>query len=114
MKPLISTTLLLSMVLAAASPLKAHADDRGPVCREPSVVDEITREVIARNYYASVDPDLVTEQWTPDPLVVRCQVCVQSAPYNDLRIGDRIVPLCRPHDFEIQIHPRGFVVRDLQ
>jgi hypothetical protein len=73
---------------------RAPAWERGPVCREPSVVDEITREIRAQAYYSQVDPALITEQPTVAPNVVRCQVCV--------------------HDFEIRIVQAGFVVRDLR
>ncbi len=104
--------LLLLCGVAAFQPTRAA--EHGSVCREPSVVDEIVREIRARNYYASVDPTLVTEQWTADPSVVRCQVCVESAPYDSPMFGDRPVARCVGHDFDIQIEPRGFVVRDLQ
>lgn len=107
-------TLSLLLLLGVAAFQPARAAEHGSVCREPSVVDEIIREIRARNYYASVDPTLVTEQWTGDPRMVRCQVCVESAPYDTPRFGDGPVARCVGHDFEIQIEPRGFVVRDLQ
>jgi hypothetical protein len=96
----------------AAAP--AVAGERGPVCRQPSVVDEMTREVVDRNYYARVNPRLVTETPTPDPAVVRCQVCVQSAPYGTTRFGDQPIRQCLAHGFEVQILHDGFVVRDLK
>lgn len=105
---------LVMLLLLAAGTLPAEAALRGPVCREDSVVDEMTRDIRARNYYSSVDPRLVTEQPTGDPLVVRCQACVASAPYDTLRFGERPIERCLPHEFEVQIKPGGFVVRDLQ
>ena len=84
-----TATLLLLLVLEPA-----FAGERGPVCREELVVDEITREVRASNYYSNVDPRLVTEQPTSDPLVVRCQVCVLSEPYDTIRFGDKSVGRC--------------------
>ncbi len=104
----VATMLLL---LSFGGPALA---ERGPVCREPSVVDEITRQVRARNYYANVDPKLVTEQPTSDPRVVRCQVCVLSAPYNTTRFGDQPVQQCVPTGFEVRTLASGFVVRDLR
>lgn len=92
----------------------AVAWERGPVCREPSVVDEMSREIRARNYYTLVDPALVTEQPTVDPNVVRCQVCVQATPYNMTRFAERPIPQCLAHGFEVRILPAGFVVRDLR
>ncbi len=46
--------------------------------------------------------------------VVRCQVCVQSAPYDMTQFGDRPIRQCLAHGFEVRIVPAGFVVRDLQ
>jgi hypothetical protein len=57
-----AATLLL---LLAVTP--GLAVERGPVCRETSVVDEISRQVRAGGYYADVDPRLVTEQPTAGP-----------------------------------------------
>jgi|SRR4051812_43572536 hypothetical protein len=107
------TAVLAAMAaLAAAQP--AHAWERGPACREPSVVDEMTRAIRAKNYYAQVDPDLVTEQATSVANVVHCQVCVQAAPYEATRFSDRPVRHCLAHEFEVRIVSAGFVVRDLQ
>ncbi len=103
----------LILLLAATVARSAHAE-RGPVCREPSVVDEITREVRTRNYYTTVDPRLVTEQPTADPRVVHCNVCVQLAPYDTMRFGERPIERCVPRGFEVRIVPAGFVVRDLR
>jgi len=107
--------LLAAVILASFSPAwPAIAGDRNPVCRQQSVVDEITREVRDRGYYRQVDPDLVTEAPTPDPTVVRCQVCVQSAPYDMTRFGDQPIPRCLEHRFEVRILHSGFVVQDLK
>lgn len=111
MRPLI-TMFLLPLLIGAVKP--ALASERGPVCREPSVVDEITRQVRGRNYYSRIDPDLVTEQPTADPRVVRCQVCVESAPYNTMRFGDHPIERCVESVFAVRILPNGFVVRDLR
>ena len=92
----------------------ASAGERDPVCRQASVVDEMARQIINRNYYGRVDPKLVTETPTAIANVVRCQVCVQSAPYNTTRFGDQPVKQCLEQGFEVQILPRGFVVRDLR
>lgn len=105
-------TLLALLISTAAT--SAMAGERGPVCREPNVVDEMTRQIRARNYYTIVNPKLVIEQPTADPRLVRCEVCVQSAPYDTIRFGDHPVAQCLAHDFEVTILPSGFVVRDLR
>jgi hypothetical protein len=89
------------------------AREVGPACREASVVDEMTRDIRARDYYSNVNPMLVTEQPTAEPNIVHCQVCVQDAPYETTRYGDQPVRQCRPHTFEVRILRAGFVVRDL-
>jgi hypothetical protein len=98
--------------IGVAQPAKAR--ERGPVCREPSVVDEMTRQIRLQDYYTRVNPALVTEAGTAEANVVRCQVCVQAAPYEMTRFGDRPIRQCLAHDFEVRIVPAGFVVRDLR
>jgi hypothetical protein len=104
---------MAAMLLPLLAWNPALAAERGPVCREASVVDEITREVRAKNYYGDIDPGLVAEQPTADPRFVRCQVCVLSAPYDTPRFGDRPIAQCFSRRFEVQILPDGFVVRAL-
>jgi hypothetical protein len=98
--------------IALARP--ATAGTPGPVCRQASVVDEITREVRAQDYYSRVDPALVTETPTALPDLVRCQVCVLLAPYDMTRFGEHPVERCVEHGFEVRILRNGFVVRDLK
>ena len=105
---------IVAMLAAFVTVQPASARERGPVCREPSVVDEMARQIRLTNYYSFVNPTLVTEQATRMDNVVRCQVCVQSAPYDMTRFGDRPIRQCLAHGFEVRIVPAGFVVRDLQ
>lgn len=108
------TRWMASVVVLLLSAAPAIAAERGPVCRQSSVVNEMTREVRDQNYYSHVDPDLVTETPTSDPNMVRCQVCVQTAPYNTTRFGDQPIKQCVAHGFEVLILRKGFVVRDLK
>nr|WP_294502404.1 hypothetical protein [uncultured Rhodopila sp.] len=105
---------VVAMLAAVATIGPASARERGPVCREPSVVDEMTRQIRLSNYYSFVNPKFVTEQATRTDNVVRCQVCVQSAPYEMTQFGDQPIRQCLAHGFEVRIVPAGFVVRDLQ
>lgn len=105
---------MVTILLAPLAVAPAFAAQRGPVCREPSVVDEMTREIRRQLYYTEVDARLITEQPTADPRIVRCQVCVQMAPYDILRFGDRPIEQCAARGFEVRILPTGFVVRDLR
>lgn len=105
---LMAATLLLLLTVT-----RGFGAERGPVCRETSVVDEIAREVRAGDYYADVDPQLAIEQPTADPRFVHCQVCVLVAPFDTLRFGDRPIARCISRGFEVQILSGGFVVRAL-
>lgn len=104
--------VVLSVALGAIG--SSMAGERGPVCRQPSVVDEMTREIRDQDYYSSVNRALITETPTTDPNVVQCQVCVQVAPYNTSRFGDQPIRQCKPHGFEVRILHSEFVVRDLK
>jgi hypothetical protein len=103
---------VIAAIVLIVSAQPATAWDRGPVCREPTVVDEIAREIRTQQYYSQVDPALITEQPTADPEVVRCQVCVQAAPYDMDRFGEQPIRRCVAHAFEVRIVQSGFVVRD--
>jgi hypothetical protein len=103
----------LPVLLSAAHAGQPKGWERGPACREPTVVDEMTREIRAQDYYTHVDPALVTEQPTNRPNVVQCQVCVEVAPYDARWSADQPIRQCIEHGFEVRILPAGFVVRDL-
>jgi hypothetical protein len=109
-----AATLLLLLATTPALISPVLAGERGPVCRLPSVVEEMTRQIRAQNYYARTDPRLITEQPTADPRFVRCDVCVLAAPYDTVRFGDRPIPYCAASAFEILILTNGFVVRALR
>jgi hypothetical protein len=105
-----SAPIVVLLSCLAATP--GIAADRGSACREPSVVDEKTRESRNRDYYSKVDPKLVTETSTPN--IVHCQVCVLSAPYDITHFGDQPIRRCLEHRFEVRILNNGFVVRDMK
>jgi len=110
---MIRSAILLDLLLTlVATP--AMAQPQHSICRETAVVAEMTREIRARNYYIKVDPALITEQPTSDPLIVRCQVCVEAAPYNMTQYGEAAIPRCQPRGFEVRALRLGFVVRYLQ
>lgn len=104
----------LLVIALIVCPGPAFAGVRDPVCRQPSVVDEMAREVRDHDYYSEVDPRLITETPTPNPAVVACQLCVLSAPFNATRFGEQPVRQCVEHGFEVRILRNGFVVRDLK
>jgi hypothetical protein len=76
--------VIVLIPFCAADP--AVAGERGPVCRQPSVVDEMTRQVRDHDYYTHRDPNRIQSRFRR----------------------------CLANGFEIQILPHGFVVRDLR
>jgi hypothetical protein len=110
-RPTAMSMAVFAILTNAITP--ALSGNIGPVCREPSVVDEMAREIKSAYYYTHVDPRLVTEQPTADPRIVHCQVCVQATPYDMLRFRDRPIQQCTRRDFDVQILSNGFVVQHL-
>jgi hypothetical protein len=107
-----SAPIVVLLSCLAATP--GIAADHGSACREPSVVDEMTREIRNHDYYSKVDAKLVTETSTHFPNIVHCPVCVLSAPYDITRFGDQPIRRCLEHRFEVRILNNGFVVRDMK
>ena len=101
-------TLALAVIAGPAA-----ATPRGPVCREPSVVDEMTLQIRARDYYAKVNPAWVSEQPGTAPNVVLCRVRALSALYDTPLFGNRPARRYLLRDFEVRILHHGFVVRAL-
>jgi hypothetical protein len=108
-----SVFLILMMFIVAPAP-RASAGERGPVCRVPSVVDVMTREIRKRDYYARIEPRLIEEIPESARNTVWCGVTVWTLSY-DARIGDGL-PLgrCEQHAFRVQAVSNGFVVRYLR
>jgi hypothetical protein len=103
--------MVLALLLAAYPvSILAHT---GPICREPSVVDEIARQIKSNDYYAKVEAQLITEEPTREANVVRCQVCVLARPYLMPQFGDKPIPRCLPAEFDVRAVGLGFVVRAL-
>jgi hypothetical protein len=73
----------------------------------------MARQIHARMSYARVDPNLVTEQLTPQPNIVHCQVCIEDTPYDMPRYGEKPIRRCLPQNFEIRVFDTGYVVRGL-
>jgi hypothetical protein len=113
-KPWVAPSVLagacLALIVGTAS---ASAGTPEPVCRVSTVVSEMARQIRERIHYAYVDPRLVTEQMTPQPNIVHCQVCIQNTPYDMPQFGAQPVRRCVPQNFEVRIFDSGYVVQDL-
>lgn len=103
---------MLFILLVAAVPVaSADATPPTPVCRSPTVVDAMAQALHVNPAYARIDPARIAESPTPDPLVVRCDVCVNILFYDTAWFGDVPVLGCEPHAFQVRALPRGFVVQ---
>jgi hypothetical protein len=99
---------LLPLLLLPMTPARAKVV---PVCQETSVIQEMRRTIRADNYYARLDPWLVTEVRMPDPHYVRCDICLAGVEVRDATVATRPLRQChRLQSFSVQILPRGFVV----
>lgn len=105
---------LAALILAIAFSAEARAAPPTPVCRVPTVVDVMTRELTTRAYYARLDPALIEEAPTSDPRMMRCGVCVRIVLFDTRQYGDQPVSRCELHTFSVQAVRNGFVVRYLQ
>jgi hypothetical protein len=108
-----SGVFLASMLVLAPAP-RASAGEHGAICRVPSVVDVMTREMHKRDYYARIEPRLIDEVPDRGRNTVWCGVTVWTLSY-DARIADGL-PLgrCEQHAFRVQAVSNGFVVRYLR
>ena len=110
---MIGRCVLFALVLFLAPLPYALAGELGPICRAPSVLDVMAREVRKRDFYARIEPRLIDEVPDTAPNTVWCGVTVWTLSY-DARTADGL-PLgrCEQHAFRVQALLNGFVVRYL-
>ncbi len=92
----------------------ATAPEREPICREPSVLEAMERDVRVRNFYARIDQDDVTEIPGDNQNSVRCGVCVLTLSYDARRLQIQPTRWCVYREFVVQALRHGFIVRPLQ
>ena|SRR5437763_1096892 len=110
-------TRLVASLLALAVGMhmtEVAARPPGPICRLPTVVDAMARELGARVTHARRYPTIIDEAPTPDGRVVRCGVCLTVVFYDTARYGEQPLARCEAHDFSVEAVRNGFVVRQLQ
>lgn len=111
---MIRSCVLLALVLFLAPVPDANAGNQGPICRVPSVVDVMARELHKRDYYAQIVPRLIDEAPESARNTVWCGVTVSTQTY-DARSADGF-PLkrCEQHAFRVKALSNGFVVSYLR
>jgi hypothetical protein len=110
----IRSCAMLALILALAPFSCARAGALEPICRVPSVVDVMAREVHKRDYYGRIEPDLIDQFPYAAPNTVLCGVPVWTLSY-DAHLADGI-PLGRfeQYGFTVQALSNGFLVRYLR
>lgn len=104
--------LMLIVLLVAAMPVTpADAAPPAPVCRLPTVVDAMARALHVNPSYTRIDPAGIGESPTPDPRVVRCNVCINVLFYDTAWFGDVPILRCEPHAFQVRALRHGYVVQ---
>lgn len=61
--------------------------------------------------YTRIDPALIQEVPTPDPLVVQCDVCVEILLYDTARLGELPLLRCEWPGFLVRASRHGFMVQ---
>ncbi len=100
-----------ALLLFAGLAPHARAGGPGPICRVPSVIDVMTRELRRRDPYVRIEPGLIAEYPSVAPNIVLCGVLAQTLRYDASR-SDRIpVRYSALHQFTVRAVLDGYVVR---
>jgi hypothetical protein len=101
---------LLASILFLAPVPRAWAGAHEPICRAPSVLELMEREVRRRDHYARIEPRLVDEVPDVKRNVVLCGVPVWTLSYDARRAVGVAFGRCESHEFRVQALLNGFVV----
>jgi hypothetical protein len=106
--------IFVGLLLFLAPAPHAWAGEHQPICRVPSVLDQMALELRKRDYYGRIEPHLVEEVPEVAGTTVWCGVVVWTLSY-DARVADGL-PLgrCELHAFRVRALSNGFVVRYLR
>ncbi len=104
-----AVSLLLLLLFAGFAP-HARAGKPGPICREPSVIDVMTRELRRRDPYVRVERRLIAEYPSVTPDVVLCGVLAQTLRYDASRSDGVPLRYSALHEFRVRAVLDGYVV----
>jgi hypothetical protein len=105
-----AATLFVLGLFAGFAP-HARAGDLGSICRAPSVIDVMTRELRRRDPYMRIEPRLVAEYPSVVPNIVLCAVLGQTLRYDAARNDGVPVRYSALHEFTVRAVLDGYVVR---
>ena len=112
----LSVGMMLGVTVATLSAGASAGEARrpGPICRTPSVLDEMAREVRLQDHYARIEPRLVDEYPGVAPNTVLCGVAVHTLRYDDPYGRDWPLWICMAHQFRVRAVLSGYVVTFLR
>ena len=110
---MIRSCAMLALTLALAPWSRASAGVPELICRVPSVLDVMAREVHKRDYYGRIEPRLIDQFPYAAPNTVLCGVTVWTLSYDAHRADGIPIGRCEQYGFSVQALSNGFVVRYL-
>lgn len=103
---------VVTMMVVACGP--ALAGDAPMMCRAPSVLDLMARDLRLRDSYARIAPRLTEEFPSPMANTVQCGVSVVTLRYDPPLAGNIPLGHCESHFFQVRAVANGFIVRYLR
>jgi hypothetical protein len=111
---MVSRLVLAVAIIVATSCAPAWAGEAPMICRAPSVLDLMARDLRQHDYYARIDPRLTEEFSGPVADSVQCSVAVVTLRYDPPLAGNVPLGHCESHVFQVRAVANGFVVRYLR
>lgn len=100
-----------ALVLSAGFAMPVRAGDSGPICRVPSVVDVMRRELHRRDHYAHIERQWIKEYPGLSLNVVLCGVSALTLRYDAASSDDVPLRYVTSHEFRVLALPDGYVVK---
>lgn len=110
-RPSLIRSLMLVLLLSVAPVALAQAALPAPACRLPTVIKAMALDLRSSPSSPRIDPALIQEAPTPDPLVVHCDVCVEILLYDTARLGELPLLRCEWRSFLVRASRHGVVVQ---
>ncbi len=106
--------ILFAIALMLSPLTRANAGWPEPICRAPSVLDVMARELHKRDHYAQIEPRLIAEVPDATQNTVLCGVAVSTIIYDARIAFGTPFGRCEQHAFRVRALQNGFVVRYLR
>jgi hypothetical protein len=107
----VSLFVLVLLLLFAGLAPHARAGESPPICRAPSVIDVMTRELRRRDPYVRIERRLIAEYPGVAPNIVICGVLAQTLRYDASRNNGLPVRYSALYEFRVRAVLDGYVVQ---